>query len=172
MSRAVARVLIIGCGCRGLELAAGLISIGHAVRGTTRDQRRLSEIEAAGAEPVLGDPDRVGTLFGALDGVGVVCVLLGSAVGAADALAALHGTRLEMLLTRTIDTTVRGVVYEAAGSVDAEVLARAAQRVAAACDLSRIPYRCCAPIPATPRLGRRRAGLRRDRPRGLSHQAA
>jgi len=26
----------------------------------------------------------------------------------------LHGSRLEMLLERTIDTTVRGVVYEAA----------------------------------------------------------
>jgi 3-hydroxyisobutyrate dehydrogenase-like beta-hydroxyacid dehydrogenase len=137
----VARVLIIGCGCRGLALAGGLLAAGHAVRGTTRDAGRLAEIEAAGAEPVLGDPDRVGTLFAALDGVGVVCVLLGSAVGAADAVAALHGTRLEMLMMRTIDTTVRGVVYEAAGTVDAEVLAHGAQRVAAACDLSRIPYR-------------------------------
>jgi uncharacterized protein YbjT (DUF2867 family) len=137
----VARVLIIGCGCRGLELAGGLIAAGHAVRGTTREAGRLAEIEAAGADPVLGDPDRVGTLFRALDGVGVVCVLLGSAVGATDALAALHGTRLEMLMTRTIDTTVRGVVYEAAGTVDAELLAQGAQRVAAACDLSRIPYR-------------------------------
>ena len=33
--------------------------------------------------------------------------------------AALHGSRLAMMLTQTIDTTVRGIVYEAAGSVDA-----------------------------------------------------
>jgi len=146
----VARVLIVGCGCRGLELAANLIAAGHAVRGTTRDEARLAEIEAAGAEPVLGDPDRVGTLFGALDGVGVVCVLLGSAVGEADDLAALHGTRLEMLMMRTIDTTVRGVVYEAAGTVDTEVLAQGARRVAAACDLSRIPYRLLNADPGDP----------------------
>ena len=137
----MARVLIVGCGCRGLELSAQLIGRGHAVRGTTRDPPRLAELEAAGVEPVLADPDRVGTLFQALDGVGVVCVRLGSAAGPADQLAALHGTRLEMLMARTIDTTVRGVVYEAAGTVDAGVLAGGAETVGRLCDTSRIPYR-------------------------------
>ena len=67
---------------------------------------------------MIGDPDVVATLAGSLEHVSVACVLLGSAVGSPDQLGALHGTRLEMLLTRMLDTTVRGIVYEAVGSVD------------------------------------------------------
>ena len=93
------------------------------MRGTTRDQRRVADIEAAGAEAVAADPDRVGSLMYALDGVTLVCWLLGSATGPADAVAALHGPRLEMLFARLVDTTVRGVVYEAAGTVDPAALA-------------------------------------------------
>jgi hypothetical protein len=37
--------------------------------------------------------------------------------------AALHGPRLRMMLEKTTDTTVRGVVYEASGTVDPETLA-------------------------------------------------
>ena len=136
----MARCLIIGCGCRGLSLARELIAAGHAVRGTTRDPARGPEIEAAGVEAVVGDPDVVATLARSLEHVSVACVLLGSAVGSPERLAALHGTRLEMLLTRMLDTTVRGIVYEAAGSVDAAVLEAGAARVRARCDDSRIPY--------------------------------
>jgi hypothetical protein len=136
----MARILIVGCGCRGRALARALIEDGHAVRGTTRDEGALAEIEAAGAEPVLADPDRIATLFGALDGVTVACVLLGSATGSTDELAALHGTRLEMLLTKMVDTTVRGVLYEGAGSLDAALLEAGAGRVRDACVLSRIPF--------------------------------
>ena len=99
------------------------------------------EIEAAGAEAVIGDPDVVATLARSLEHVSVACVLLGSAVGSSEQLAALHGTRLEMLLTRMLDTTVRGIVYEAAGAVDAAVLERRRARcVRACCEDSRIPY--------------------------------
>lgn len=99
------------------------------MRGTTRDPARLPEIEAAGAEGVVADPDRVATLIECFEHVTVVCILLGSAAGSPDELAALHGTRLEMLLTKLVDTTARGVVYEARGSVDAGVLAAGGERV-------------------------------------------
>jgi threonine dehydrogenase-like Zn-dependent dehydrogenase len=136
----LARCLIIGCGCRGLALARQLRAGGHAVRGTTRDPGRRAEIEAAGAEAYIGDPDVVGTLAPALAHVGVTCLLLGSAVGTRSQLAALHDTRLDMLLERMLDTTVRGVVYEAAGSIDAELLQHGAERVRYACERSLIPY--------------------------------
>lgn len=100
-----------------------------AVRGTTRSAEQLEEIEATGVEAVLADPDRVATLVPAFAHVSVVCVLLGSAVGTPEAVRALHGPRLEMLLTKLVDTTARGVVYEARGSVDAGVLAGGAERV-------------------------------------------
>ena len=136
----MARCLIIGCGCRGLSLTRELIAAGHAVRGTTRDPGRRAEIEAAGAEAVIGDPDVVATLARSLEHVSIACVLLGSAVGSPEQLAALHGTRLEMLLTRMLDTTVRGIVYEVAGSVDAALLGAGAARVRERCEDSRIPY--------------------------------
>jgi uncharacterized protein YbjT (DUF2867 family) len=136
----LARCLIIGCGCRGRLLAAELIARGHAVRGTTRDPDGRAAIEAVGAQAVVGDPDVIATLSGALDHVTVACILLGSAVGPAANLAALHGSRLEMLLTRMVDTTVRGVVYETAGSVDPDLLQAGAARVRTRCEDSRIPY--------------------------------
>jgi threonine dehydrogenase-like Zn-dependent dehydrogenase len=139
-SRAVARVLIVGCGCRGQALARALREQGHAVRGTTRSGARRDAIEAAGAEVWIGDPDRIGTLSYALDGVTILCWLLGSAGGSPEQVAALNGSRLRMLLERTIDTTVRGVLYEAAGSVDAGVLAGGARTVRAACGHSEIPH--------------------------------
>ena len=135
----MARCLIIGCGCRGRSLGRELIAAGHAVRGTTRDPARAAEIEAIGAEAVVGDPDVIATLARSLDHVSVACVLLGSAIGSAAQLAALHGTRLEMLLTRMLDTTVRGIVYEAAGSVDRALLATGAELVRERCEDSRIP---------------------------------
>ena len=112
-------------------LARELVGHGHAVRGTSRDRKRLAQIEAAGAEAVLADPDRVSTLVGTLEHATVAYVLLGCATGSAEQVAALHSTRLEMLLTKVVDTTIRGVVYEARGSVDASVLAAGAARVRA-----------------------------------------
>jgi hypothetical protein len=118
----VARCLIIACGCRGQQLARGLVESGQVVRGTTRRAAGRAAIEAVGAEAVVADPDRVATLVPALDHVSVACILLGSAAGSADHLRALHGSRLEMLLTRLVDTTVQGVVYETQGSVDPALL--------------------------------------------------
>ena len=89
---------------------------------------------------MIGDPDVIATLARSLDHVSVACVLLGSAVGSKEQLAALHGTRLEMLLTRMVDTTVRGIVYETSGSLEAAVLEAGAARVRARCDDARIPY--------------------------------
>jgi hypothetical protein len=89
---------------------------------------------------VVANPDVVGTLARSLEHVGVACVMLGSAVGSPDQLAALHGPRLDMLLTRMVDTTVRGVVYEAAGSVGPVILDAGAALVRARCEDARIPY--------------------------------
>jgi hypothetical protein len=125
----LARCLIIACGCRGLMLASELITSGHAVRGTTRDPESAAAIEAVGAEAVIADPDRVSTLVQSLAQVAVAVILLGSATGRAEEIAALHGSRLEMLLTQMVDTTVRGVVYEATGSVERSVLDGGAARV-------------------------------------------
>jgi nucleoside-diphosphate-sugar epimerase len=136
----VARCLIVACGCRGLALAGALKAEGHAIRGTTRNPTRVAELEAAGVEGVLADPDRVATITPAFAHVGVVCLLLGSAAGSREELAALHSTRLDMLLERMLDTTVRGVVYERAGSVGEELLATGAERVRGACERSLIPF--------------------------------
>jgi nucleoside-diphosphate-sugar epimerase len=136
----VARVLIVGCGCRGQALARALRAQGHAVRGTTRSEARRGAIEAAGAEVWIGDPDRIATISYALDGVTILCWLMGSAQGDGERLAALHGSRLSMLLERTIDTTVRGLLYEAAGSVDPALLAAGGEAVHAACGRSEIPH--------------------------------
>jgi hypothetical protein len=136
----VARCLVIGCGCRGRSLALELRAGGHAVRGTTRDPSHCADIEAVGGEAFVGDPDRVATLVAALEHVAVTYVLLGSATGPREHVADLHGTRLDMLLERSLDTTVRGIVYEAAGSVDPAVLRAGAERVRSACVRSSIPY--------------------------------
>jgi len=103
----VARVLIVGCGCRGAALARSLLADGHAVRGTTRRPQRAAELEAAGIEPWVGDPDRVGSLVYAQDNVTVLCWLLGGVASPA-----LHGPRLRMMLEKTVDTMVRAVAYE------------------------------------------------------------
>jgi uncharacterized protein YbjT (DUF2867 family) len=119
----VARVLIVGCGCRGQDLARALVAAGHAVRGTTRDPARRAAIAATGAEPYVGDPDRIGTLMGALTGVTILCWLFGT-VPDAD----LHGPRLRMLFEKLVDTPVRGVVYEAALSEGERIARDAVER--------------------------------------------
>jgi Trk K+ transport system NAD-binding subunit len=136
----MARCLIIGCGCRGLALSDALSARGHAVRGTTRRTARLDVLAEAGVEPVLGDPDRVATIAPAFEQVTVVYVLLGSIAGSAADAAALHGTRLEMLLSKMLDTTIRAIVYEAAGSVERSVLAHGSELVRRTCEDSLIPY--------------------------------
>lgn len=128
-----------GSSCRGLDLARALTADGHAVRIVSREGARRAEIEAAGAECWVGSPDVVGTLRYALDNVTVLLWLLGTAEGGD--VAALHGSRLTMMLERVTDSTVRGVVYEAAGTVGASELAAGAHEVREANRKNEIPFR-------------------------------
>ena len=139
---------MVGGGCRGLALARDLVADGHAVRAVTRREQGRAAIEAAGCECWIGDPDVVGTLRYALDNVTLVLWLLGTASGPPEALAALHGPRLRMMLEKTTDTTVRGVVYEAAGSVAPGALAQGAEEVREAGRRNEIPYRVLEDDPA------------------------
>jgi len=142
------RALIVGGGCRGLDLARDLVADGHAVRVVTRREAAVPAIEAAGAEAFRGDPRVVGTLRYALDNATILLWLLGGARGPADEVEALHGSRLEMMLERTVDTTVRGVVYEAAGSVPAAVLEAGAAVVRRAHERHEVPFRLLDADPA------------------------
>jgi uncharacterized protein YbjT (DUF2867 family) len=144
----VARVLIVGCGCRGRTLARELAAAGHSVRGTTRRPGRVADIEAAGVEAVVADPDRLGTIVAQLAGVSVVCWLMGSAD--ADSGADLHGPRLRTLLERLVDTPVRGMVYEAAGSIDPELLSAGAAAVREATTTWRMPAEVVEADPSDP----------------------
>lgn len=122
----MARALIVGCGCRGRELGETLLAEGWAVRGTSRRQEGLEAIEAAGIEPALADPDRPGTILELVNDVAVLVLLLGSAEGTDEELAAIHGPRLERLMEHLVDTPVRGVLYE--GTEAGAEIVRAAER--------------------------------------------
>ena len=154
---------MVGGGCRGLALARDLVADGHAVRAVTRREDGRAAIEAAGGECWIGDPDVVGTLRYALDNVTLLLWLLGTASGSADAVAGLHGPRLRMMLDRTTDTTVRGVVYEAAGSVAPEALATGVEEVQAAARTNEIPYAllCADPADRAAWLGDAHAAIER-----------
>jgi hypothetical protein len=103
----MARFLVVGGGCRGLALAGELGRDGHAFRMASRGGARRAQIEAVGGECVDADPDVVGTLRYALDNVTILMWLLGNVDEEP-----LHGSRWKMMLERTIDSTVRGVLYE------------------------------------------------------------
>jgi putative NADH-flavin reductase len=139
-------VLIIGCGGRGQELARALSAAGHAVRGTTRSPSRVAAISEAGAEPYVGDPDRVATLMEAIAGVTIVVWLLGSATG--ERAEELHAGRLRMLCEKLVDTHVRGLVYEGAGSLPDAVLAGGAEVVRQAAATWSIPVEILGTDPA------------------------
>lgn len=112
----MARILIVGGGCRAASLAERLVDDGHAVRMVVRYASRRAEIERVGAECFVGRPDRLATLRGALEHVTVACWMLATVSGDPDEVQALHGSRLDQFLGSLIDTTVRGVLYEAGGS--------------------------------------------------------
>jgi hypothetical protein len=112
---------------------------GWQVRGTTRDPLNSDQILEAGLEAAVADPDRVGTVLEHVGDVTILFWLLGSAVGEPELVAALHGARLERLLEELVDTPVRGVVYEAAGTVPEERLEGGAAIVRAASERWRIP---------------------------------
>jgi hypothetical protein len=124
----VARILIVGGGCRGRRLASELVALGHAVRINTRARAGRAAIQASGAECFIGTPDRLATLRAALEAVTIACWLLGTATGPPAQVAALHGSRLEFFLGQAIDTTVRGFVYEASGTIVAPEILAAGER--------------------------------------------
>jgi len=108
----VARALIVGCGCRGRDLGERLLAEGWAVRGTSRREEGLAAIEVVGIEPAIADPDRPGTILDLVADITVLVLLLGSATGSEEELAAIHGPRLERLMEHLVETPVRGVIYE------------------------------------------------------------
>lgn len=86
------------------------------MRISTRGEAGRAAIEACGAECWVGTPDRLATMRGALEAVSILCWLLATATGPVEALLELHTARLRFFLTQAIDTTVRGVLYEAGGT--------------------------------------------------------
>jgi nucleoside-diphosphate-sugar epimerase len=150
----MARVLIVGCGCRGQSLARALGARGYAVRGTTRDPARFEPIREAGAEPHRGDPDRIVTLMPALEGTAVLCWLMGSAAGTPREQDELQSSRLGMMLEKVVDTGVRGVVHEAAGTAGAHALARGRAVAERARDTWHIPLAVVTADPAAHGLWR------------------
>ena len=62
------------------------------------------------------------TIVPVLSGVSVACWLMGTSVGSPE----VHGARLQTLLEHLVDTPVRGLVYEAAGTVDRALLEQGA----------------------------------------------
>ena len=125
----MARALIVGCGCRGRELAAELAGLGWQVRGTSRQRAGLEAIDASGFQSAPADPDSPGTVLELCGDVAVIVWLLGNAVGEPEATSAIHGPRLESLLEKLVDSPVRGFAYEATGSVDGKTLAEGARVV-------------------------------------------
>jgi hypothetical protein len=94
---------------------------------------------------VVADPDRRATLVPALSRVTVVGWLKGGAVASPEVKCARLATFAEHL----VDTPVRGLIYEAAGSVDGDVLASGAQIVCTTSQTWHIPAEVVTADPAT-----------------------
>ena len=92
----------------------------------------------------MADPDRLATLVPVLDGVTVVCWLMGSASDSPG----VHGDRLRTFMEHLVDTPVRGFVYEAAGTVDGALLDGGAHIVSEASQTWRIPVEVVSADPA------------------------
>ena len=107
----------------------------------------MAEIAAAGLEAAVADPDRLESILDLIGDVTLVFWLLGSAKGEPHALDALHGPRLERLLAEIVDTPVRGLVYEAAGTAGSARLAGGAELVREAAMRWRIPVEIVAEPP-------------------------
>lgn len=148
------RVLLVGGGERARELMPELTSAGFAVRATTAREDELDALRAAGAEPHLGDPDRIATLMPALVAVTVVCWLQADRPEAE-----LNGDRLRFWCEKLVDTPVRGLVYEAAGSAPPEHLAAGREIVRHAHATWLIPLQFIEADPGADRAAWRAAAL-------------
>jgi hypothetical protein len=89
----------------------------------------------------------VATLMEAIAGVTIVAWLLGSAVG--PGAEELHAGRLRMLCEKLVDTPVRGLVYEGAGTLGADVLAGGAEVVRRAAATWSIPVEVVSTDPSS-----------------------
>jgi hypothetical protein len=94
---------------------------------------------AVGLEATVADPDHVGSILDQVGDVAVIFWLLGSALGEPEAIAAVHGPRLERLMENLVDTPVRGFVYEGVGRARRDHLERGAAIVRGAAERWRIP---------------------------------
>src|SRR4051794_40436089 len=110
----MARILVVGWDGRAEVIARELRERGHLVRGTSLTETQLPAIDSAGAEGVVADPGRLGTLLPHLLGVSAVCWLAG------------ENERLATLVETLVDTHARGLVCEPGPG------AEAARRVAEA----------------------------------------
>ena len=88
---------------------------------------------------MIADPYRLATVTPLLEGVSVVVWPLAQATGTADEIDAVHTTRLETLLTKLVDSGVRGLVYEATGTVRGDLLRKGAAEVRRAGEWFRMP---------------------------------
>ena len=118
------------------------------MRGTSRTAQGLAPISDAGIEAALADPARPASVLDHVSDVTVVALLLGSATAEPEALAAIHGSRLERLVEKLVDTPLRGLVYEGAGSVPARHLKAGSNALAAASTRWHIPVRIIDTDPA------------------------
>ncbi len=125
----MARVLIVGCGCRGRELGSALQGLGHIVRGTSRSQENLKRVADVGIEPVEADPTRLSQIMEHIEGVAIVVWLMGDAQGDESDISHLHDKVLAHMLRKLVDTQVRGFVYETNGRVSAELLDKGREHV-------------------------------------------
>ncbi len=135
----MARVLIVGGGERGRAFAGALLEAGHAVRVVLEPDAADAPLPG-GAEAFRGDASRVGTLKPALAQVTVACWLFGCPPEGAGEVTALHSSRLERFLEQTLDSSVRGLVYEAAGSVEEQTLAGGRSIVERFATFNAIPF--------------------------------
>ena len=88
---------------------------------------------------MIADPYRLATVTPLLEGVSVVVWPLASATGTPDEIEAMHSTRLETILTKLVDSGVRGLVYEATGTVRGDVLRAGAAQVRKSGEWFRMP---------------------------------
>ena len=111
---------------RGLRLSRAIPGGGADRARATRSGGRpgsLSgppQIEAAGAEAAVADPDRLGTILPLLEGVSVVCWLMGSAPARPTRWPRCTGRGCARCRRSWWTRGRAGLVYEAAGSVDSE----------------------------------------------------
>ncbi len=131
----MARVLIVGEDPGAGLLAEAIAEAGHATRlvvragahGSARAGTEHPQSKHPHLEPFTADPNRLGTLRGALERVTLACWLFGCAEGTPEEVRAWHGARLEAFMRQLVDSSARGFVYEAGGSAPAAVRAEGAR---------------------------------------------